>query len=59
MKTDLYTAIQQAHQQLKSVVTHTPLTKNINLSDEFSATVLLKREDLQLVRSYKLRGAYI
>lgn len=58
MQTDLYTAIQEAHQQLKTVVTHTPLTKNINLSDEFSATILLKREDLQLVRSYKLRGAY-
>jgi threonine dehydratase len=34
------------------------LVENTNLSDEFSATVLLKREDLQVVRSYKIRGAY-
>lgn len=37
---------------------HTPLQKNINLSDEFHANILLKREDLQVVRSYKLRGAF-
>jgi threonine dehydratase len=32
--------------------------KSLNLSDRFAAKILLKREDLQLVRSYKLRGAY-
>ena len=58
METDLYLEITKAHQHLHAIVTHTPLVKNINLSDEFEATILLKREDLQIVRSYKLRGAY-
>ena len=47
-----------AKKQLKGVVSPTPLTENLNLSDEFESTVLLKREDLQIVRSYKIRGAY-
>ena len=54
----LYKEIEQAYFLLKNVVTNTPHTLNINLSDEFKANVYLKREDLQLVRSYKLRGAY-
>ena len=32
--------------------------KNRNLSDKYEANILLKREDLQMVRSYKIRGAY-
>src|SRR5690606_34671364 len=40
------------------VVTRTPLTYSQNLSRRFRANVYLKREDLQVVRSYKLRGAY-
>lgn len=47
-----------AKKQLQAVVSPTPLTENLNLSDEFESTVLLKREDLQIVRSYKIRGAY-
>jgi len=43
---------------LNDVINQTPLQKNINLSTEFDANILLKREDLQVVRSYKLRGAY-
>ncbi len=50
--------ITQARIRLKDVILHTPLQKNINLSEEFGANIMLKREDLQLVRSYKLRGAY-
>lgn len=50
--------IQKAAENLKSVVVHTPLVKNENLSERFDAQVYLKREDLQPVRSYKLRGAY-
>ena len=49
--------IETAYQKIKDVVSHTPLSKNINLSDKYEANILLKREDLQLVRSYKLRGA--
>lgn len=43
---------------LKKVVTRTPLQLNHNLSRKYQCNVYLKREDLQVVRSYKLRGAY-
>lgn len=44
--------------RLKKIVTHTPLQLNQNLSKKYQCNVFLKREDLQIVRSYKLRGAY-
>ena len=44
--------------RLKKIVTKTPLQLNRNLSKKYQCNVYLKREDLQLVRSYKLRGAY-
>jgi threonine dehydratase len=47
-----------AAQRLKNVVNRTPLTFNLNLSKKYQCNVFLKREDLQVVRSYKLRGAY-
>jgi threonine dehydratase len=47
-----------ASQRLAHIVKHTPLTYNSSLSEKYEAEVYLKREDLQLVRSYKLRGAY-
>ncbi len=50
--------IRHAHDVLKSVVTHTPLMHNATASEKFDANVFLKREDLQVVRSYKIRGAY-
>lgn len=50
--------INKAKINLEDIVLHTPLQKNLNLSDEFGANIHLKREDLQVVRSYKLRGAY-
>lgn len=50
--------IKQAAGRLASVVTHTPLQYNPSLSEKYAANVYLKREDLQVVRSYKLRGAY-
>ncbi|MBL4624923.1 MAG: threonine ammonia-lyase [Flavobacteriales bacterium] len=50
--------IQQAQLTLKDVVKHTSLEYNQNLSDLYECNVWLKREDLQVVRSYKLRGAY-
>ena len=43
---------------LKEVVLTTPLMKNNFLSDKFNANIFFKREDLQQVRSYKIRGAY-
>jgi threonine dehydratase len=50
--------IEKAGERLKGVVTHTPLQKNANISAEYGANIYLKREDLQVVRSYKIRGAY-
>jgi len=47
-----------AMNRLKKVVIKTPLQLNHNLSRKYHANVYLKREDLQVVRSYKLRGAY-
>lgn len=49
---------QAAAERLKPVVNRTPLTFNHNLSRKYGCEVYLKREDLQVVRSYKLRGAY-
>jgi threonine dehydratase len=48
----------KAYEILKPVVTRTALQKSIPFSAEFNANVFLKREDLQIVRSYKIRGAY-
>lgn len=47
-----------AAERLRNVATHTPMLLNLNLSERFGANVYLKREDLQIVRSYKIRGAY-
>lgn len=54
----IFKEVLAAKKQLQGIVSVTPLTENLNLSDEFGATILLKREDLQIVRSYKIRGAY-
>jgi threonine dehydratase len=48
----------EATSRLKDVVTKTPLQYNAHLSKRFQCNIFLKREDLQVVRSYKLRGAY-
>lgn len=50
--------IEKAGQRLKKVVNHTPLIRNSNLSEQYDCNIFLKREDLQVVRSYKIRGAY-
>lgn len=47
-----------AHHFLKDVVVHTPLQRNDYLSEKYGANIYFKREDLQHVRSFKLRGAY-
>ncbi|MDR1417120.1 MAG: threonine ammonia-lyase [Prevotellaceae bacterium] len=50
--------VQKARQRISNVIAHTPLAQNVSLSELYSANILLKREDLQRVRSYKIRGAY-
>ena len=47
-----------AAKRLANIVKHTPLEYNAGLSAKYECQVYLKREDLQVVRSYKLRGAY-
>jgi threonine dehydratase len=47
-----------AHHALKDVIEKTPLQKNKRLSERYGCNVYLKREDLQVVRSFKIRGAY-
>ncbi|HKP42276.1 threonine ammonia-lyase IlvA [Mycobacterium sp.] len=50
--------IDEAAQRISGVVARTPLQISERLSEATGATVYLKREDLQTVRSYKLRGAH-
>ena len=51
-------AIDEAAGRLEGVVSRTPLQESGRLSELYGARVLLKREDLQAVRSFKIRGAY-
>lgn len=51
-------AVQKASENLTNVALKTPLIKNDRYSREYGANIFFKREDLQLVRSYKIRGAY-
>lgn len=50
-------AIREATQRLQGVVERTPLQPWARMSEKTGARVLIKREDMQPVRSYKLRGA--
>lgn len=48
----------KASQALKGVINKTPLQRNEILSEKYNCNLFLKREDLQVVRSFKIRGAY-
>jgi threonine dehydratase len=50
--------IRKASVVLDEILEMTPYRKNDHLSSLYDAEVYLKREDLQTVRSYKIRGAY-
>ncbi len=50
--------INAAAETLKNVALKTPLQFHKKLSEKFKAEIYIKREDLQIVRSYKIRGAY-
>lgn len=50
--------VQQAAERLRGVVARTPLQLNRTASETYGANIYFKREDLQQVRSYKIRGAY-
>jgi len=51
-------SILNASQRLKGVAQRTPLVEYPTLAEPYGCRLWLKREDLQVVRSYKLRGAY-
>ncbi|MCO6488671.1 MAG: threonine ammonia-lyase [Phaeodactylibacter sp.] len=50
--------IYKAKVRLKGVAEQTPLMYNYHLSEQYGCRLYLKREDMQAVRSYKIRGAY-
>ena len=50
--------IKAAEAIIRKVARITPLDESIRLSKQYGATILLKREDLHRVRSYKIRGAF-
>lgn len=52
------TDVDEAYLRIKDVVKETPLQYDHYLSQKYNCNVYLKREDLQWVRSFKLRGAY-
>ena len=54
----LFKEVVEARKLLKDFAINTPVLYSKNLSNEFNSKIFLKREDLQVVRSYKLRGAY-
>ncbi len=61
MKKDLLISVENIYKakvRLKHVAHHTPLMKNSFYSEKYQCNLYLKREDLQVVRSYKIRGAY-
>ena len=47
-----------AAEKLRGIIKQTPLEKNTYYSQKYNASICFKREDLQVVRSYKIRGAY-
>jgi len=50
--------IVEANTRIGRIITETPLMPNQHMSDTYGCEVTLKREDLQVVRSYKIRGAF-
>ena len=50
--------VEAAARRLEDVSLCSPLTVNDTQSREFGSSIFFKREDLQQVRSYKIRGAY-
>lgn len=47
----------QSYKRNKTIVKHTPMHKSVYLSEKYKAQVYIKREDLQVIRSFKIRGA--
>lgn len=61
VKTTYYPAlknIEKAAETLESFVYKTPVQQSFSLSERYNSNIYLKREDTQIVRSYKIRGAF-
>lgn len=50
--------VRQATERLNTIASVTPLLHNVMYSRKYENSIAFKREDLQQVRSYKIRGAY-
>jgi len=50
--------VKNAAQAINDIIEETPFQYNERISNELNCNVYLKREDLQQVRSFKIRGAY-
>lgn len=50
--------IVRAHHVLRDVIVRTPLQRDTTLSEKYECDIYLKREDMQVVRSFKIRGSY-
>src|SRR2546423_12005935 len=55
---EMVRAIEEAERRLQGIASTTPLQPSPRLSEQYGATILIKREDMQAVRSFKIRGAY-
>src|SRR2546423_9389066 len=55
---EMVRAIEEAERRLQGIVSTTPLQPSTRLSERYGANILIKREDMQAVRSFKIRGAY-
>ena len=51
-------AIKSAAEKLQGIASISPLEEHQRFSDKYHCKMMFKREDLQQVRSYKIRGAY-
>src|SRR2546428_13340879 len=51
-------AVDEAEQRLQGIVSKTPLQPSTRLSERYEANILIKREDMQAVRSFQIRGAF-
>src|SRR2546430_16143622 len=50
--------VEEAEKRLQGIVSKTLLQPSSRLSERYEANILIKREDMQAVRSFKIRGAY-
>src|SRR5260370_10331360 len=55
---EMVRAVDEAERRLEGIASTTPLQPSIRLSEQYGATILIKRQDMQAVRSFKIRGAY-